>query len=176
MTIEGQAALPTFQPAVEASAEAGRRLPGGEAFIAVRRLFAVTDRDGNGQIDIQLWDLGGGNSPGDPKISAIAVFEQANGILTGDVNGDGTVDIADAIGLLAFQFVDGPVPRCMKAADANDDSRVDIADAITILSYLFRREAMIAPDGSRITPAGSFCKSYSLNDIDDLGCEAPCSP
>jgi len=51
----------------------------------------------------------------------------------GDVDGSGTVNIADAIALLAANL--GP---CVDAADANDDGAVDIADAVVILDAVFQ--------------------------------------
>ncbi|MFN0058674.1 MAG: dockerin type I domain-containing protein [Planctomycetota bacterium] len=56
----------------------------------------------------------------------------------GDVNRDGSMNIADAVSLLSSLFVPGsPAPSCAKSADANDDGSNNIADAITILSALF---------------------------------------
>ena len=56
----------------------------------------------------------------------------------GDSNGDGGVDIADAITLLTWLYAsEGRKPTCMDAADANDDGIVDIGDPITILSRLY---------------------------------------
>jgi len=55
----------------------------------------------------------------------------------GDGNGDGKVDIADAIYTLSYLFAGGGTPPCPDALDANDDGSIDIADAIQVLSYLF---------------------------------------
>ncbi len=55
----------------------------------------------------------------------------------GEVNGDGKVDLADAISILTYLFGGGPAPRCADSADANDDGAVDISDAIFLLGYLF---------------------------------------
>lgn len=56
----------------------------------------------------------------------------------GDVNLDGTVNIADAIAMLAFLFnsTGGDLP-CADAGDGNDDGTLNIADAIVILGSLF---------------------------------------
>jgi hypothetical protein len=175
VAIEGRMVLVGFQPAVEASFEAGRRLPGGEAFIAIQRSFLSSDVNGNGTLDIHLYDIGGGNPPGNPKISAMAVSEGRIGILTGDFNGDDKVDIADPIGLLRYLFRNGRRSACEKAADANNNGELEIADGIRILSFLFDGQPLEAPDGSRIGPDDSFCKSYSLSEIGELGCTAPCA-
>ncbi len=55
----------------------------------------------------------------------------------GDSNGDGKLDISDAIKVLGFLFGGMQPPTCRDSADANDDGRTDIGDAISILSHLF---------------------------------------
>ena len=54
----------------------------------------------------------------------------------GDVNADGSHNIADAVAALGYLFGGGSVP-CLEAADANDDGALNIADPITLLQYLF---------------------------------------
>lgn len=60
-------------------------------------------------------------------------------VLTGDVNGDGLVNIADAIGIVnrvvrkeSAIFIEG-------VADVNQDGQVDIADAIAIVNIVVRK-------------------------------------
>jgi len=55
----------------------------------------------------------------------------------GDANGDGGVDISDAVGLLGCKFLGEKCPACRDAADVNDDGELDISDAIGILGFLF---------------------------------------
>ncbi len=55
----------------------------------------------------------------------------------GHINADDCVDISDAVFLLYYHFLNGPVPPCMDAADVNDDEVVDISDVVALLSYLF---------------------------------------
>ena len=54
----------------------------------------------------------------------------------GDINGDGEVDIADAILIMKYDagltVIDDTVN---KAADVNQDGEIDIADAILIMKY-----------------------------------------
>jgi hypothetical protein len=57
-----------------------------------------------------------------------------------DSNGDGDVDIADAIFVIRYLFVTGVEPPCLEAADSNDDARIDLSDAIRTLGFLFRGE------------------------------------
>jgi len=56
--------------------------------------------------------------------------------IRGDINGDGRIDLADAVASLSGLFGGLSIP-CLKAADANDDGRLDIGDAIWLLRYLF---------------------------------------
>jgi hypothetical protein len=58
--------------------------------------------------------------------------------LRGDANGDGEVDVADAIHTLAFLFAGGPGPvPGADAGDANDSGDIDVADPISLLAFLF---------------------------------------
>ena len=71
--------------------------------------------------------------------------------MRGDSNGDGQVDIGDAICLLSYLFGSAgdeckeKVSRCEDAGDANDDGVLDIADAISILSHLFAGAGDLPP-------------------------------
>lgn len=55
----------------------------------------------------------------------------------GDVNGDGSMDITDAVATLSYLFQGQGTAGCEDAADANDDGALDISDPIAALSHLF---------------------------------------
>jgi len=55
----------------------------------------------------------------------------------GEVNGDGSVDISDALTILTSLFLGFPRLVCEDAADTNDDGSLAISDAIYLLGYLF---------------------------------------
>ncbi len=55
----------------------------------------------------------------------------------GDANSDFSLNIADAIFVLAHLFSQGSDPTCRDTADANDDGNLNIADAIKLLDFLF---------------------------------------
>jgi len=55
----------------------------------------------------------------------------------GDANDDGSLNIADAVYLLATLFSGGPAPHCLDAADSNDDGFLDISDVIFSVTYIF---------------------------------------
>ncbi len=59
------------------------------------------------------------------------------GFLRGDANGDGTIDISDALKTL-FVLFRGAATNCEDSLDADDDGSMAIGDAIYILAYLFR--------------------------------------
>lgn len=66
------------------------------------------------------------------------------GFIRGDVNSDGSIDLADAISLLGYLFMDGTL-SCLDAGDANDSGKIHLADPITILDYLFGDTADLPP-------------------------------
>jgi hypothetical protein len=57
--------------------------------------------------------------------------------IRGDGNGDGRVDLSDAVNTLDFLFSGGGNITCDDAADANDDSKIDISDPVGTLGFLF---------------------------------------
>lgn len=62
----------------------------------------------------------------------------AHAFVRGDHDGAGSVDIADAVAILASLFQPGaPPPHCDDAADVNDDGLLDISDAVYLLGALF---------------------------------------
>ncbi|MFA6354532.1 MAG: S8 family serine peptidase, partial [Candidatus Paceibacterota bacterium] len=60
-----------------------------------------------------------------------------DGRIAGDANGDGSVDISDAVYLISYIFSGGPAPQPLAAGDANGDGSVDISDAVYLISYIF---------------------------------------
>jgi len=55
----------------------------------------------------------------------------------GDSNGDGSVNLADAIFLIQFLFNQSTAPPCSEAGDANDDMLLDVSDAIYEINFFF---------------------------------------
>jgi hypothetical protein len=85
----------------------------------------------------KLWYVGFPGPDSEDAYIGYAEAPRSDRFQRGDTNGDGAVDIADAIFTLGYLFAQGPEPTCLDAADANDDGAVDIADAIAVLSHLF---------------------------------------
>jgi hypothetical protein len=57
--------------------------------------------------------------------------------IRGDSNGDGTIDLADAIRVLFGLFVKADLLTCPDAADFDDSGTLEITDAIGVLKLLF---------------------------------------
>ena len=60
------------------------------------------------------------------------------GILRGDSNSSGVIDISDISYTLAYLYNGGPEPSCIAAADSTGNGRINIADMIFTLNWLFR--------------------------------------
>jgi len=88
----------------------------------VLRLEAADKSGALGSVEIEV--VVGANTQG-------AVFVRGNS------NGEGSVDIADAVHTLRFLFSGDEAPPCMDAADANDSGKLDLSDALYTLGYLF---------------------------------------
>jgi hypothetical protein len=60
--------------------------------------------------------------------------------LPGDANEDGTVNIGDAVYVIAYVFKGGPAPTpyAMCSGDANCDGQCNIGDAVYVIAYVFK--------------------------------------
>ena len=58
----------------------------------------------------------------------------------GDANGDGSVNVGDAVYLISYIFKSGPppVPYVTCSGDANGDCACNVGDAVYIISYVFK--------------------------------------
>ena len=74
---------------------------------------------------------------GDPVPPTCCTVECLGPFKRADSNGDGLVNIADAIASLELFIGVDNVVDCDDALDANDDGAVDVADPVYTLSYLF---------------------------------------
>ncbi len=80
----------------------------------------------------------------------------------GDVDGDGEVDLNDAVSLLGYLFRRGETPPCAKSADADDDGRLTVSDAVRLLLHLFASHGPL--------PEPTDCEMDPT--VDTLTCEA----
>lgn len=92
------------------------------------------------------------------RVEAVGFF------VRGDANSDGGTDIADAVPILSFLFVQGRL-SCVDAADANDNGMIEIGDAIGLVNFLFQGgigpHAPFPRCGPDSTPDGLKCESHS---------------
>jgi len=56
----------------------------------------------------------------------------------GDANGDGPINVADAVYIINYVFKGGPAPDPLEAGDANCDDAVNLADAVYLINYVFK--------------------------------------
>ena len=89
----------------------------------------------------------------------------------GDVDGNGPLEITDAVQIIGFLYLNDPVTLgCADAADVNDDSGLDISDAVYLLAALFL-------GGSQIPPPYPDCGVDPTDDAlpcESATCETPC--
>ncbi len=77
----------------------------------------------------------------------LAALDASATFTRGDANGDGSIDVSDAVATLLYLFASGNV-RCLDAADADDDGGVRINDALYVLNALFSPGAPSIPPPS----------------------------
>jgi len=78
--------------------------------------------------------------------SATSLPAVESSFVRSDANHDGTTNIADAVDILDWLFVQGgPTPLCIDAIDIDDDGQVNVADPIRLISYLFSAGPPPAP-------------------------------
>ncbi len=56
----------------------------------------------------------------------------------GDANGDGQVNVADAVYLINYVFKGGPAPDPICVGNANGDGQCNIGDAVYLINYVFK--------------------------------------
>ena len=59
--------------------------------------------------------------------------------LRGDSNGDGRLNLSDAVRILLGLFAGEGATSCPDAEDVDDNGRVDLTDAVRLLAYLFQQ-------------------------------------
>jgi hypothetical protein len=58
-------------------------------------------------------------------------------MVCGDADGNGIVNISDAVYLISYIFSGGPPPDPLAAGDADCNGIVNISDAVYLISYIF---------------------------------------
>jgi hypothetical protein len=82
-----------------------------------------------------LWDVS-------VAVTGYPVVTLADGftieLLCGDVDGNASVNLADAIGLLSYIFGLGPITAPVSVADVDCNGRLNMSDVVYLISYIFR--------------------------------------
>lgn len=99
--------------------------------------FTASDGTEYRDTELQVTDIVLSNAKGKNYASEVNVSIQATfDTLLGDVNGDGLVNIADAIGLVNYILGKAAFEVEELAADANEDGILNITDAIAIVNLI----------------------------------------
>jgi hypothetical protein len=98
------------------------------------------DLDGDGALDLAI---GGRCEDGGWVVVVFGGSRINTRFIRGEVNGDGRVDISDAVAILGYLFLGGGTPGCLAAADADDSETIEITDAVYLLGALFLGSAPV---------------------------------
>jgi hypothetical protein len=141
-----------------------RAIPFDLATIGGSQGVAVADSSFEGLIDdVRAYDY----ALDEAEVQALAeVDPRGQPFYRGDPDGDGRINITDAIFLLNYLFLSGPPPGCREAADPNDDGGINITDAIYLLNYLF----LSGPPPADPGPPGEACAPDPEGSV-HLGCD-----
>jgi hypothetical protein len=74
-------------------------------------------------------DTGGGG--------ADMILLKLQGLLCGDANRDGVINVVDVVYLINYVYINGPAPDPLEIGDVDSDGVVDITDAVYLIKYLF---------------------------------------
>jgi hypothetical protein len=100
------------------------------------------------------------NGVGPPESAQVPIVV-ADPFVRGDANGDGAIDISDALRVLLHLFTGRLLVACDDHGDADDNGSLQVTDAVRILDYLFRVGDGPPPPfpdpGLDATPDGNAC-------------------
>ena len=100
-----------------------------------------------------------GNANSVNFFAAVKRYEAAQGILRGDINQDGTVDVFD-LGLLKQGLTKGMDAQTSAIADVNNDGKADSRDAELLTRYLHGKAAITPP---YVTPGQTAASQPSVD-------------
>ena len=110
------------------------------------------------------------DAAGDFTVSILSA-EESGLFSRGDGNGDGSLELTDAIIILSYLFLGDDDPACMEAADSDNDGQINLTDGILILGYLFQGGAAPALPGPPGINTGCGLDIDAPGSPGDLGCE-----
>ena len=93
--------------------------------------------DGRSQLVLNVYGLNAGKAMAIGNVvvtgNVVALKQEAK---KGDVNGDGSVDVADISAIISYMAEGEKSTYSKEAADVNDDGSVDVADISTVISIM----------------------------------------
>ncbi len=102
--------------------------------------YGTSSTPENNHARAYVLSAGDGTGPGWPMfrhdIRHSANFEN-QGMLCGDADGEGHVNISDAVYIINYVFAGGSAPDPLEAGDVNCDEAVNVSDAVYIINYIF---------------------------------------
>lgn len=87
--------------------------------------------------DCNLWDSSGYVDPQQVLFSHGQIEVTCPQFVCGDANGDGGVNVSDAVFVINYVFIGGAPPNPLASANANCDGSVNVSDAVYIINYIF---------------------------------------
>jgi hypothetical protein len=87
--------------------------------------------------DCNKWDSSGYVDPDSVLFSHGQIEVTCPEYLCGDANGDGGVNVSDAVYIINFVFIGGAAPNPLASGNANCDTGVNVSDAVYIINYVF---------------------------------------
>ncbi len=112
---------------------AGGSLPTGLVLSSSTGIISGTPSDsGNFLVSIRATGVSGGS---DTKDFEIRIEPQS--FVKGDADGNGMVNISDAVYLIGYIFSGGPAPSPLFAGDADCSGIITVSDAVYLISYIF---------------------------------------
>jgi hypothetical protein len=138
-TVSNQAAIGARARLVANGVSQIREVSGGSAYCSQNSLTVEFGLGSATQADslIIRWPSGLVDTLTSLAVDRVLTIYEG-GSSRGDANGDGVVNVGDAIYILNYLYRGGAAPSPFWTGDANSDGVVDIADAIYILNYLYR--------------------------------------
>ena len=83
-------------------------------------------------------DDGRDSTDTDSVLITVVPYDVSPSTMSGDVNGDGRIDVADAVFIVNYLFQGGPPSNPPAAMDINGDCFTGLSDLIWLLNYLYR--------------------------------------
>jgi len=100
-------------------------------------LMSYPDTDGDGVIDSVDNCLNTPN-PNQEDANGDGIGDACDILCSGDANGDGVINVGDAVYVITYVFKDGPAPDPIEAGDVNYDHDCNMADAVYLSNYVFK--------------------------------------